>query len=274
MKKIFVYMLLALLLIATAGFVSAQETPQEIPLEVSDEVIDKELRMMSCEKGADYRFNQLIISLEVHIANAKDIVETADLSSQVKEDLSLVVSQLEELHSQASDYVLDLEKSPDVLASEFIAFRQEINSLTKEFRTILHVNIKGEQLSQLQQSLGDKKAQQMQEARLQIKENHGLMMAHRLRDVMQKADIQNADVSKLQDRMISAQERTQLMTSMMNSFSAEQKTQLRAQIHKENKELREQAFEHREQVREQINQASGIMSDNLDDLRSRIGRFI
>ena len=138
MKKIFVYMLLALLLIATAGFVSAQETSQETDFEVSDEVIDKELRMMSCENGADYRFNQLIISLEAHIAHAKDIVKTANVSSQAKEDLSTIVSQLEELHLQANDYVVDLEKSPDVLASEFIAFRQEANLLTKEFRTDLN----------------------------------------------------------------------------------------------------------------------------------------
>jgi hypothetical protein len=273
MKKFFVYMLLALMLIATAGFVSAQEISQGIDFEVSGEIIDKELKMMSCENGADYRFNQLIISLEAHIAHAKDVVETADISSQAKEDLSNIVSQLEQLSSQANEYVVDLEKSPDVLASEFIAFRQEANLLTKEFRTVLNEHVKDEKLSQLQQNINDRQAQRLQDARLQIKEKHSIMLAYKLEDVMAKAGIKNNNVSQLHNGMINAQERQQLMNSMMNSFSNEEKVQLRNQIHKDSLEMQNNSLQYKNRVRENINTFLNNRN-RLENSSFRMGRFL
>ena len=100
------------------------------------------------------------------------------------------------------------------------------------------------------------------------------MLSHRLKDVMQKAGISNANVSKLQDASVNAQERTQLMTSMMNSLSTQQKTQLRDQIHKDNQEFNAQALKYRNQVHQQVQNSSNYYLNKLEDFRLRGGKFI
>ena len=140
--------------------------------------------ILSDETGAQVRLLQLSKRIDAQIQGGYVIISnlnSTNTSSDVLSRLNEILSQMQEIKENISSF--NMNQSADVLANEFVEEKAEAILLTKEFRTIVHKNLKENQIATLR-----KKYLERKQAILSIKNR----MLERLRNRY------NAKIAKLE----------------------------------------------------------------------------
>ena len=263
MRKIMSVVLLGLLLMSIIPLGLAQEDTEETEVE-----LEEEAELMSTIQGAQYRLDQLALSLENQIEHAKDILSELELSEEVMNVLNGYVVDMELLLERVK--AIEPSGTASEMAAEFVAIKKEAITLTQEFRRTLTSSINQQKIEQVKERVREMKELRQEEFKAQLKEKKENMYMNRLNDVLEAIGADVDDImQQLENGEITREEARELIRERINAMSEDDHEELREKIKEQAEEAKENFQARKEEAKANFEAKKAEIKANAQEAREQ-----
>jgi hypothetical protein len=267
MKKIMSLLLLGILLMSIIPLAIAEETE-----EINEEEVEEEIERMSTIPGAEYRLQQLALSLENQIENAKDIISELDADQEVIDELSEYVLEMELLLERINE--IDTDGVPEEMAAEFVAVKKEAIELTHKFKMTLISSVNSQKIEQVRERVREMKELRLQEIKNRLEEKKQNMYMHRVNNALENAGIASSVMERVRNGELTREEAIEIIKENFNSLSGDEIKNLRAEVREQAEKAKDNAQSKRaEAVAKAIQKRSEIRENAMNKIGEMMSQF-
>ncbi|MFC2162253.1 hypothetical protein ACFLRF_01100 [Candidatus Altiarchaeota archaeon] len=218
MKKIFV-LILGLLIVSAISLAAADD----------DTDLEAEADAMHTPPGAQYRLDQLEISLENHIERAKDILTEVNVSDDAMSELEDYVIELELLLERVQE--MEPTGTPSEMAADFVAIKKEAITTTQNFRKALHDSVIQEKIAGIKERIRERHEERRNASMARIRERKEKMYMTRLSGIITTLGIEDEDLmAQVGNGSLTKREAKDMITDAWKNLSKEDKTGVRLAV--------------------------------------------
>jgi hypothetical protein len=230
-----IILMLVLLSISIFSFALAED--------IEEEELTQELDVMSLPESANYRFEQLAISLENQISQGNDIISEINVSEESLVQLENYVAELELLLNQTKGIDLTLDASE--LAAEFVSIKKQAITISQGFRKVVNTEIRTEGITEVKNKIAEKKELRKKEAIEKMQEKKAQALAQRTNRLIENLGIdidENASIKEIRDQI----------KQKLSNLTDSEKEELQNKIDEEKEEIKAQIQAKKEETRKKI----------------------
>ncbi|NTV23888.1 MAG: hypothetical protein HGA85_05975 [Nanoarchaeota archaeon] len=234
MKKIMSIFVLGMLLLTLASFAVAEEDPSE----TTDAEIEQEIETMSTPPGAEYRLDQLELSLENQIEHAKDILSEINVSDEAMEELEGYVVKMELLLERVQAMVPT--GTPEEMAAEFVAAKKEAITLSQDFRKSLYNATTKVKIDAIKERIQEIRELRKAEIESRLEDMKDTMYMRRISSLLEALGLEDQDImEKVKNGEMTKEEAKEIIKKAISELTPEQKEELKSEVKEMNEQVRE-----------------------------------
>jgi hypothetical protein len=258
-------LMLILVLVSIFSFALAED--------IDEEELTQELNVMSLPESANYRFEQLAISLENQIAHGNDIISEINVSEEVLAQLTNYVAELEILLNETNG--MDLSLGASELAAEFVSIKKQAITVSQEFRKLINTEIRTEKIVEIKEKNVQKKELRNHEAVKKMQEKKAQALAQRSNRLLENLGIEvneNASMNEIREQI------KQGLNGLTNSEKEElgnkleeEKQFVKANVQAKKQETQQKIMQKRTEINEMLQekkaQRIALIESNIEQKR-------
>lgn len=264
MKKIMSLVFFTLILMSIIPLGLAQEETEATEVE-----LEQEIQTMSTIDGAQYRLDQLALSLENQIEHAKDILSEVNVSDEIMEELNGYVVEMELLLERVNE--LEPSGTPSEMAAEFVAIKKQAITLTQNFRKTLYSAVRQERIEQIKEQVRETKELRKQELKAELEEKKENMYMNRINHILNAIGEDASEIiEQYQNGEITREEAAALIKEKYDSLSQEEKDALKSEIKSQAEQVKANLEARKEQAKAAYEAKKAEIKANAEARREQL----